>query len=264
MALQTQTDAAPSPQALDELLDRARGRLVFALDIDDPDAAIAMAGRLRGNLQWIKVATRLYTRAGAPLISSLTGMGFKVFLDLKFHDIPDQVEGACRAAARLGVGLLTVHASGGEAMLRAANRGAAEGAEMSGNITPDVLAVTVLTSLDRSDLETAGVSRSLEEQVLALAQLARDSGCGGIVASPKELPRLREALPPPFKILTPGIRPRGASHGDQKRVLTPCEAVQTGADWLVVGRPIRTAENPVAALRAIVGEMAEGEAIRQV
>lgn len=246
----------------DDVRERARQRLVFALDIDDPDEAIAMAGRLRGDLRWIKVATRLYTRAGAPLIASLTGMGFNVFLDLKFHDIPDQVEGACRAAARLGVGLLTVHASGGEAMLRAANRGAAEGAELSGNIRPEVLAVTVLTSLDRQDLDTAGISRSVEEQVLALAHLAQDSGCAGIVASPKELPQLRGALPSPFKILTPGIRPRGASHGDQKRVLTPQEAVHMGADWLVVGRPIRTAENPTQALRAIVEEMAEGEASR--
>lgn len=235
--------------------DLARNRLVFALDIDDPDAALACAKDLAGTLKWIKVATRLYTRAGASLIRELQAMDYAVFLDLKFHDIPAQVEGACRAAARLGVGLLTVHASGGRAMLEAAARGAAEGSAGFDEATR-VLAVTILTSLDQSDLDDLGIQRSVNDQVLALAKLARDAGCGGVVASPKELPLLRPELAAPFGILTPGIRPAGAAVGDQKRVTTPADAVRGGADWLVVGRPIRNAESRVAAATAILDEMA--------
>ncbi len=239
-------------------LDAARDRLVFALDLDEPKAALELATRLAGELRWIKVATRLYTRAGSTLIAELRAMGFRVFLDLKFHDIPDQVHGACRAAGRLGVGLMTVHSVGGRAMLEAAARGAAEGAEQAGHPAPRVLAVTVLTSLDQSDLSDIGVQRPVDQQVLTLAKLTRDAGCGGVVASPKELSLLREALPPPFGILTPGIRPKGSAAGDQKRVMTPAQAVELGADWLVVGRPIRSAEDPVAATRAILAEMAGG------
>ncbi|MCO4773098.1 MAG: orotidine-5'-phosphate decarboxylase [Deltaproteobacteria bacterium] len=239
-----------------DAIDLARNRLVFALDIDDPDAALACARQLAGTLKWVKVATRLYTRAGAKLVRELQDLGYSVFLDLKFHDIPDQVEGACRAAAQLGVGLLTVHASGGRAMLEAAARGAAEGSTGRGDDVTRVLAVTVLTSLDQSDLTEIGYGRALDDQVGALARLAREAGCDGVVASPKELPLLRDALRSPFGILTPGIRPVGAAVGDQKRVTTPGDAVRGGADWLVVGRPIRNAEDRVAAAEAILDEMA--------
>ena len=235
-------------------LDAARDRLVFALDLDDPEEALGVARQLRGELRWIKVATRLFTRSGPPLCQALRDMGFELFLDLKFHDIPDQVEGACRSAASLGASLMTVHASGGRAMLEAAARGARDGA--IGDREPRVLAVTVLTSLDGSDLTAMGVDRQPAEQVLALAGLARDAGCGGVVASPKELPLLRPALPSPFGILTPGIRPAGSATGDQKRVTTPADAVRGGADWLVVGRPIRQASDRVAATRALLDEMA--------
>lgn len=241
-------------------LDRARDRLVFALDIADPDEALACARSLVGTVRWIKVATTLFTRGGAPLIATLRELGFSVFLDLKFHDIPAQVEGACKSAARLGVGLMTVHASGGRAMLQAAARGAAAGAAEAGHPSPTVLAVTVLTSLDQEDLATMGVTRHVQDQVLALARLARESGCGGIVSSPQELPLLRPALPRPFGILTPGIRPAGAAVGDQKRVTTPGDAVRGGSDWLVVGRPIRNAPDRAAAAAAILDEMAEAEA----
>ena len=184
-------------------------------------------------------------------------MGFRLFLDLKFHDIPAQVEGACRSAAALGAELMTVHACGGRAMLEAAARGAARGADEAGiGFDPRVLAVTVLTSLDDSDLNDIGVNRSINDQVLALAQLARASGCGGVVASPKELPLLRPNLPSPFGILTPGIRPTGAAVGDQKRVTTPADAIAGGSDWLVIGRPIRNAPDRAAATRAILEEMA--------
>ena len=179
-------------------LEAARDRLIFALDVDEPDEALDIARELQGQLRWIKVATRLYTRSGAPLLRSLSGMGFSLFLDLKFHDIPDQVEGACRSAATLGASPMTVHASGGRAMLEAAVRGANEGASAAGLERPRVLAVTVLTSLDGSDLSEMGIERSTEDQVLSLARLSRSAGCGGIVASPQELPLLRPALPPSF------------------------------------------------------------------
>ena len=239
---------------MNDALDAARDRLVFALDLDDPETALQVAGQLRGELRWIKVATRLFTRSGPPLCKELKELGFRLFLDLKFHDIPDQVEGACRSAASLGAELMTVHASGGRAMLEAATRGARAGAVAGA--TPRVLAVTVLTSLDASDLGSVGVDRQPEEQALALAGLAMEAGCGGVVASPKELPLLRPALPSPFGILTPGIRPAGAAIGDQKRVTTPGDAVRGGADWLVVGRPIRQAADRVEATRSILREMA--------
>ena len=235
-------------------LDAARDRLVFALDLDEPGEALDVARQLRGELRWIKVATRLFTRAGPDLCQRLRDLGFQLFLDLKFHDIPDQVEGACRSAAALGASLMTVHAAGGRAMLEAAARGARDGA--IGDHRSRVLAVTVLTSLDASDLRAIGVDRQPDEQVLALASLALDAGCGGVVASPAELPLLRPALPAPFGILTPGIRPVGSARDDQKRVTTPADAVRGGADWLVVGRPIRQATDRVAATRGILEEMA--------
>jgi orotidine-5'-phosphate decarboxylase len=241
----------------DTALTAARDRLVLALDLDEAADALEEAARLRGELRWIKVATRLYTSAGAELVRELRRMGFDVFLDLKFHDIPEQVEGACRAAARLGASILTVHGGGGRAMLEAAVRGAAAGAALAGVGKPSVLAVTVLTSLDATDLADAGIARPLDEQVLAIARLARAAACDGVVASPRELALLRPALPPPFRILTPGIRPAGAEKGDQKRVTTPGDAVRLGADWLVVGRPILAAADRVAACRTILHEMAD-------
>lgn len=227
----------------------ARDRLVFALDVDDPAQATALAARLAAEVGWFKIGLRAFVRGGEPFVSSIASLGPRVFLDLKFHDIPDQVEGACRAAAELGVGLLTVHAGGGPAMLAAAVRGAKAGARGE---APGVLAVTVLTSLDDADLRAVGVSRPVEVQVPALAQLAHEAGCRGVVASPHELPILRAALPKTFGILCPGIRPAGAALGDQKRVMGPAEAIRGGADWIVVGRPIQQAPDPVAAAAAIV------------
>jgi orotidine-5'-phosphate decarboxylase len=238
-------------------LQSARDRLIFALDVGSRDEGLRIADSLADELRWIKVATTLFTSAGAPFLEELKDRGFDIFLDLKFHDIPAQVEGACRSAAALGAKLMTVHASGGRAMLEAAARGATEGAADAGGDAPQVLAVTVLTSLDLSDLTEVGVGRSLEDQVLGLAKLTQSAGCGGIVASPKELPFLRPALARPFGILTPGIRPSGAALGDQKRVTTPADAIRGGADWLVVGRPIRNANDRVGATRSILDEMAE-------
>jgi orotidine-5'-phosphate decarboxylase len=237
----------------------ARDRLVFALDIDEPEDAVACAEDLAGTLRWIKVGSRLFTRAGAPLMATLRELGYRVFLDLKFHDIPAQVEGSCRAAASLGAELMTVHAAGGRAMLQAAEAGAEQGAADAGLPSPTVLAVTVLTSLDDADLRDIGVQRAAPQQVLALAQLVRSAGCGGVVASPRELGLLRPELPRPFRILTPGIRPKGSAAGDQKRVMTPGDAVAGGSDFLVVGRPIRNAPDRRAAALAILEEMAAAE-----
>lgn len=240
-------------------LDLARDRLVFALDIDDPDAALACARDLAGTLRWIKVGSRLFTTAGAPLVGALRELGYRVFVDLKFHDIPAQVEGSCRAAARLGAQLMTVHAAGGKAMLAAAAAGANAGAADAGLPSPTVLAVTVLTSLDDGDLNDIGVQRTAADQVVALATLVRDAGCGGVVSSPMELPMLRPLLPRPFRILTPGIRPAGSAAGDQKRIMTPGKAIGLGSDYLVVGRPIRNADDRRAAAEAILREMAAAE-----
>ena len=238
-------------------LEQARDRLIFALDVGNRDEALRITDSLAGELRWIKVATTLFTAAGAPLIAELRDRGFDVFLDLKFHDIPAQVEGACRSAAALGVKLMTVHSVGGRAMLEAAVHGATLGASEGGFSKPaKVLAVTVLTSLDQTDLTDIGVERPVDQQVLALARLTQAAGCHGVVASPKELPLLRSELPSPFGILTPGIRPSGAEHGDQKRVTTPADAIRGGSDWLVVGRPIRNAKDRTAATRAILEEMA--------
>jgi len=230
--------------------------LVFALDIDEPDAALACARDLSGTLRWIKVGSRLFTTAGAPFVAAIRELGFRVFVDLKFHDIPAQVEGSCRAAARLGAQLMTVHAAGGKAMLEAAAAGAAAGAADAGLPSPTVLAVTVLTSLDDADLNDIGVHRTPAEQVVSLARLVHASGCGGVVASPQELRLLRPQLPRPFRILTPGIRPAGAAAGDQKRIMTPGRAISLGSDYLVVGRPIRNAPDRGAAAVAILEEMA--------
>jgi orotidine-5'-phosphate decarboxylase len=228
----------------------AKQRIVVALDVPDAADALDLARALHGEVGWIKVATTLFTRAGAAIVTDLRDMGFQVFLDLKFHDIPAQVRGACASAASIGASLLTVHCSGGPEMLRAAAEGAREG---GGNCR--VLGVTVLTSLDEDDLGILGVDRSPAEQVRSLATLAAESGVDGVVCSPKELSLLRLELPPPFLLVTPGIRPAGSARGDQKRVLSPAEAAAGGADLLVIGRPITRADDPAAAARAIAGEI---------
>ena len=234
----------------------ARDSLIFALDIDTLDEAREWAERLSGTLRWMKVGARLFAAEGPPVVRALHDAGYRVFLDLKFHDIPAQVRGACREAARLGASLMTIHASGGRAMIAAAAEGAAEGSADLGLPEATVMAVTVLTSLDGAALAEIGVDRTPDAQVAALATLAHEAGAGGIVCSPREVGALRARLPHPFRLLTPGIRPAGAARDDQARVATPAMAVGDGADFLVVGRPIRTAPDPVAAARGILGEMA--------
>jgi orotidine-5'-phosphate decarboxylase len=198
-----------------------------------------------------KVGLEAFSAHGPALVGEVLAVGMPVFLDLKLHDIPNTVERAARNAARLGVAMLTVHASGGEAMLRAAVAGAA-GADRP----PAVLAVTVLTSLDDGALASLGIPGGAADRVAAWAVLAQRCGCAGVVCSPHEAAVLRSALGPEFLLVTPGVRPAGESSGDQRRVATPREAIDAGAHLLVVGRPITGAADPVVAAEAILAEMA--------
>lgn len=225
-------------------------RIIVALDFASAREALALAQRLDPARCAVKVGKELFTREGPGVVRELTQAGFPVFLDLKYHDIPNTVAGACRAAAELGVWMLNVHASGGTAMMRAA-REAVEHVRPR----PLLVAVTVLTSLDGADLDEVGLAGPPREAVLRLARLARDAGMDGVVCSPREIRVLRDGLGPDFALVTPGIRPAGAATGDQKRVMTPAEAVRDGASHLVIGRPITGAPRPLDALTAIEGEM---------
>jgi orotidine-5'-phosphate decarboxylase len=230
----------------------ARDRLIVALDTTDLSAAEALVERLAGVVAHFKVGSVLFTAAGPAAVEMVRKRGGRVFLDLKYHDIPATVAGAVEAAARLGVGLLTVHASGGSAMLRAA----ATVARGAGKDRPRIVAVTVLTSLDRAALHRElGVPVAVEGHAVHLATLAREAGCDGVVASPREAPRLRAILGPDALIVTPGVRPAGVSADDQARTATPAAALRAGADYLVVGRPITGAADPAAAATAILAEL---------
>jgi len=220
--------------------------IIVALDYADAAGALAMASRLDPQLCRVKVGKELFTAAGPDVVRQLVGRGFDVFLDLKYHDIPNTVAGACRAAAKLGAWMLDVHASGGEAMMRAAREAVAGNARV-----PLVIGVTVLTSLGDNELAQIGFRSNAGETVLALAKLAKACGLDGVVCSAREAPRLRSALGPGFALVTPGIRLPGDDPGDQARTATPLEAISLGADYLVVGRPITSAADPVAALHRI-------------
>jgi orotidine-5'-phosphate decarboxylase len=220
--------------------------IIVALDYPDAAGALAMASRLDPQLCRVKVGKELFTAAGPDVVRRLVERGFDVFLDLKYHDIPNTVAGACRAAANLGVWMLNVHASGGEAMMRAA-REAVDGQAR----VPLLIGVTVLTSLDDAALAQAGFRANANDTVLLLAKLAKASGLDGVVCSAREAPVLRAALGPAFALVTPGIRLPGGDQGDQARTVTPAEAIALGADYLVIGRPITTAADPVATLHRI-------------
>jgi orotidine-5'-phosphate decarboxylase len=227
-------------------------RVIVPLDFADAEAALAMAARLDPKLCRVKVGKELYVAAGPAVVQRLQERGFEVFLDLKFHDIPNTVAGACRAAARLGVWMMNVHASGGEAMLRAA-REAIEGVARP----PLLIAVTILTSLADADLERIGYAGSLLENVERLARLARASGLDGVVCSALEAQTIRKATGEDFTLVTPGIRlAEGAAH-DQARIVTPREAVRLGADYLVIGRPITQAKDPARVLESIRESLSE-------
>ena len=231
--------------------------LIVALDVDEP-TALELAESLSGVVRWVKVGMTLFYAHGPAIVSRFRAAGFDVFLDLKLHDIPHQVEGAARSVASLGAGMLTVHASGGGDMVAAAVRGAREGAATAGVEPPAILAVTVLTSMDDAGLGLVGVPRSSAEQVSLLAGLAMGAGADGVVCSPLEAAAMRDLLGPEALVVTPGVRPQWSSKGDQSRVLTPTQALGAGATHLVVGRPITGASDPADAARRIIAETEEG------
>lgn len=233
-------------------------QLVTALDLGSHEEAMAAAHAAWPRVQWFKVGLELFTAAGPPVAEDLKDMGALVFLDLKLHDILNTVSRAARAAVRLGVDMLTVHASGGREMMEETLRAVREEAGELGRPAPRVVAVTVLTSMTRKVLEEIGAKSDLEQQVVRLALLAREAGLDGVVASPLEIQPVRSACGPDFLLVTPGVRPPGAESGDQRRFWTPREAVAAGADFLVVGRPITRAPDAARAAEAILQEMEEG------
>ena len=232
----------------------SRDRLIVALDFPAPAEAFALVERLEGRARWFKVGLELFIAAGPGIVDKLAGQGYSVFLDLKLHDIPNTVAGGVRSAAGLGAELLTVHAGGGPAMLRAA-REAAEAVPGA----PKLLAVTVLTSMDSTQLAATGVEREPAAQVELLARMGLEAGIDGFVSSPKEVRALRAMVGPAGTLVIPGIRPAGAALGDQSRVATPAAALRDGASYLVVGRPITQADDPAQAVEAILAEMGHAD-----
>ena len=227
-----------------------RQRLIVALDVSSAAAAQKIVAAVGDSAFSYKVGMQLYTAEGPQIVRDLVAAGRRVFLDLKYHDIPNTVGAAVREAAKLGVSMLTVHASGGGKMLRAATEAAD-----SVNAGLMVLAVTVLTSLDDNELDKLGVRGRVQDQVLRLAALAIANGCRGVVASAREASELRSQLDGDFAIVIPGVRPAGAEAGDQARVATPAEAIAAGATHIVVGRPITTAADPASEARAILAQI---------
>ena len=229
--------------------------LIVALDFPAWDEAEIMAKKLAPAVRFFKIGMELFTAEGPDAVRRLAHVGEKVFLDLKFHDIPNTVGSACEAAARLGATFINVHASGGEKMLFQAVQSVHKWAETAQAVPPKILAVTVLTSLADTDLPMVGVKGKIKAQVERLAALAQRCGLDGVVASPQEIEAIRAVTGKNFLIVTPGVRPIWAARGDQKRVLTPREAIEKGADYIVVGRPITQAPDPLEAARKILNEI---------
>jgi len=244
--------AASTGLAARSPLDTARGRLIVALDVPDAQSAASAVDRLEGTCQWFKVGLELFVAGGPAIVEFLLKRGFSVFLDLKFHDIPNTVAGAVRSAAALGVHMLTIHASGGPAMLEAART-----ALVGVPDPPKLLAVTVLTSMDSAQTHAVGLEREPAEQVGLLAKMGLEAGLRGFVCSPEEVASLRRLTGPSGTLVIPGIRPAGASLADQKRIATPAKALRLGASYLVIGRPITKAAEPSKAAEEILAEMAQ-------
>lgn len=236
----------------------ARDKLVLALDVDDLESAIKLVEKLKDYVGVFKVGSQLFTAEGPKIVQVINKSGGKVFLDLKFHDIPNTVARAAEVATKLGVYIFNVHTSGGYELMKGAAEAAKKTSLALGIRKPVILGVTVLTSINQEILEKeVGVKRDLKEQVVRLAKLAQTAGLDGVVASSQEISQIRNACGDDFLILTPGIRPADSALNDQKRVMTPKEALKKGADFLVVGRPIRNASDPVRAAKKIVKEMEE-------
>ncbi|HEU0184621.1 MAG TPA: orotidine-5'-phosphate decarboxylase [Blastocatellia bacterium] len=252
---QSSTSKGRNPQSKDPQ-SVIRNPLVIALDVDSADQALFLVERLRGVAGMFKVGKQLFTAAGPEVVRKIIAAGERVFLDLKFHDIPNTVAMAGVEAARLGVSVFNVHALGGSKMMRAVNDAVTETAERERIARPLILGVTVLTSHSQDSLKEVGIDRTLEDEVVNLARLCSASGLDGVVASPLEIAPIRSAIEDSsFVILTPGVRPAGASLNDQSRVMTPADAVRAGANFLVIGRPITAANDPVAAAREILEEI---------
>jgi orotidine-5'-phosphate decarboxylase len=248
----TFASALPAAPIAADPMEEARRRLIVALDVPTAEAAIRMVNELETCCHWFKVGLELFVAAGPAVLEPLVARGHSIFLDLKFHDIPNTVAGAVRSAAALGVRMMTVHAAGGPAMLAAAQ------ASLDGMADPpQLLAVTVLTSMDPAQLKAVGLKRSPAEQVELLARAGIGAGINGFVCSPQEVASLRALTGPDGVLVIPGIRPAGAETADQKRIATPAEALKSGASYLVVGRPITQAPDPAEAAEAILKEMAE-------
>jgi len=230
--------------------------ILVALDVESAAKAVALADALRGSVGGFKIGKQLFTAAGPAMVRELTSRGDRVFLDLKFHDIPNTVAGAIQSAVSTGAWMVNVHASGGSAMMKAAAESARKTAEGLSRERPLVIAVTVLTSMDTAALGEIGVTRPILDQVVHLAKLSQASGLDGVVASPQEVTAIRKACGPDFQIVTPGIRPVDQQgKDDQARTMTPAEAVQAGATYLVIGRPITGAPDPKSAAEAILATL---------
>lgn len=232
-------------------------KIFLPLDTPSTDVALDWAGKVRGEVGGLKLGLEFFGAQGPQGIRRLAETGLPIFLDLKFHDIPNTVAQAVASVTPLAPFMMTIHAGGGQAMMRAAVDAAGAAAAKAGVARPKILAVTVLTSLDAGDLAAAGVGGSVEDQVVRLARLAQDSGVDGVVCSPKEIGPIRRACGPDLILTVPGIRPAGAERGDQKRVMTPREAVEAGATYLVIGRPITGAPDPARAARDIARSLGE-------
>ena len=229
-------------------------RIFVALDTTDLIQALDLANALSGHIGGIKLGKEFFTACGPEGVQAVTNCGMPIFLDFKFHDIPNTVAGAIKASLLFSPYMVNVHACGGETMMRAA----AQSAEEAGQDRPLVLGVTVLTSMDESDLKGIGIESSVSDQVLRLASLSQFSGLDGVVCSAREVEDLREHLGEDFKLVVPGIRPEWAQNNDQKRIVTPAAAIAIGADYLIIGRPITQADNPVEAADKIAAEIAAG------
>jgi len=224
-------------------------KIIVALDYSNAEQALGFVDKVTPELCKLKVGKELFTTAGPQFVEEFVAKGFDVFLDLKFHDIPNTVMKACHAAAELGVWMVNVHALGGHAMMQAAKEGVSDS-------STKLIAVTVLTSMEQEDLNQIGIQTEISQQVVKLAQLAKQSGLDGVVCSAKEVSLLRQNLSKDFLLVTPGIRPKGNAIGDQKRVMTPNEAINAGSSYLVIGRPITQSGAPVKTLEMISAEIA--------